>query len=140
MVQTKLRSTFSESDLHSFTFVCIPASTNSVNDARYRSFSEDVCNALGMRNGFPHVHITKEKIASHLGGSDSAEYSLDSSFFDGAKVVLFDDIVTRGGSMRQFRSLLENCGATIVCGLSIGRTYSDYYGDDRKPHPWTGNI
>ena len=140
MVQTKLRSTFSESDLHSFTFVCIPASTTSVNEARYRSFSEDVCNALGMRNGFPYVHITREKTPSRLGGTDSAEYSFDSSFFDGARIILFDDIVTRGGSMRQFRSYLENCGATIVCGLSIGRTYSDYYGDNRKPHPWTGNI
>ena len=31
---------------------------------------------------------------------------------------------------------LENVGAHIVAALSIGRTYSDYYGDNRLPHPW----
>ena len=139
-VQSKLRSTFTNSDLSSFTFVCIPASTISVNKARYESFSNDVCSALGMRNAFPHIHITREKTPSRLGGTDSAEYAFDSSFFNGAKVVLFDDIVTRGHSIMQFKAALEGLGATIVCALSIGRTYSDYYGDNREPHPWTGEL
>lgn len=140
LIQRKLRSTFLEDDIHSFTFVCIPASTRNVNEARYSSFSKDVCEKLGMRNGFPHVHITKERTAAHLGGTDTAEYSFDESFFKGAKVILFDDIVTRGGSMKHFKSYMENNGATVICSLSVGRTYSDYYGDNRKPHPWTGTL
>lgn len=140
IIQNKLLSTFSKEDIQSFTFVCIPASTISVNNSRYASFSNEVCEALGMRNGFPHVHITRERMAAHLGGTDTAEYSFDEPFFKGAKIILFDDIVTKGGSMRQFKSYMEKCGATIVCGLSIGRTYSDYYGDNRKPHPWIGVL
>ena len=28
--------------------------------------------------------------------------------------------------------------ANVVCAISIGRTYSDYHGDNRTPHPWSG--
>lgn len=140
MVKSKLRSTFASSDISSFTLVCIPASTIRVNESRYRAFSEELCAALGMRDAFSHIHITREKTASHLGGTDSAEYSFDSSFFKDSKVVLFDDIVTRGGSMRRFKAALESFGATVVCALSIGRTYSDWNGRQPEPHPWTGNL
>lgn len=140
MVESKIRSTFKASDLSSLTFVCIPASTIAVNRDRYCCFSAEVCDELGMRDAFDHITITREKTASHLGGTDAAEYSFDKSFFEGAHVILFDDVVTRGRSMREFKSRLESMGATVVCAISIGRTYSDYYGDNRQPHPYTGRI
>lgn len=52
----------------------------------------------------------------------------------------WDDVVTRGRSMQEFKQYLEARGATIVCALSIGRTYSDYYGEHREPHPWSGEY
>ena len=55
-------------------------------------------------------------------------------------MILFDDVVTKGRSMLEFKQLLESKGATIICALSIGRTYSDYYGDHREPHPWTNEL
>lgn len=140
LVVSKIRSTFSPGDISKLTFVCIPASTRAVHQNRYQAFSRDVCSDLGIRNAYEYITITKEKTPSHLGGSDSAEYSYDRSFFDGALVILFDDIVTRGRSMSSMKSHLESLGATVVCALSIGRTYSDYYGDTRKPHPHTGTL
>lgn len=114
-------------------FVCIPASTESSNSLRYGRFSNAVCTETGMENGFPHVHIIKEKKPSHLGGVDSAEYSLDNDFFEGQLVVLFDDVVTRGSTMLQFKELIEQSGATVICAISLGRTYSDYLGEVTDP-------
>ncbi|MEE0360784.1 MAG: phosphoribosyltransferase [Prevotella sp.] len=138
IMTTKLQSTFTEADLSSLTLVCIPASTVQDNISRYSRFSNILCSNTGMQNGFPHISIVKEKTQSHLGGTDSAEYSYDADFFKGANVILFDDVVTRGRSMSQMKSALEQIGAYVVCAISIGRTYSDYHGDNRTPHPWSG--
>lgn len=140
IMKRKLTSTFSSDDLSQMTLVCIPASSIKDNKDRYSSFSERLCNALGMRNAFSHITITKEKTQSHLGGNDKAEYHIDGNFFNGKYIILFDDVVTRGRSMQEFKQLLENRGATIICALSIGRTYSDYYGEHREPHPWTNEY
>ena len=136
IMKKKLCSTFDSSELSKMTFVCIPASTRSTNTSRYESFSNSLCSALNMKNAFRYITITKEKTQSHLGGTDNAEYCFDSSFFKNANVILFDDVVTRGHSMKFFEDALEEMGATVICSLSIGRTYSDYHGDNRLPDPW----
>lgn len=140
LMEIKLKSTFNKDDLSLFTLVCIPASTIQDNENRYLKFSNKLCSDTGMRNGFTHITITKEKTPSRLGGTDVAEYSYDGDFFKGAMVILFDDVVTRGRSMAQMKSALESLGATVICAMSIGKTYSDYYGDNRTPHPCTGNY
>lgn len=140
LVVSKIRDTFNSNDITKLTFVCIPASTKVVNENRYKDFSAEVCSDLGLKNAYNYITITKEKTPSHLGGNDCAEYSYDRNFFNGAFVILFDDIVTQGGSMSSMKSHLESIGATVICAISIGRTYSDYYGDIRKPHPYTGTL
>ena len=140
LVVNKLRSTFSSYDLSQMTFVCIPASTRVVHESRYKSFAEDVTQALGMLNAYDYITITKEKTPSRLGGSDYAEYSFNSSFFQEKFVILFDDVVTSGGSIASMKSTLESIGASVICALSIGRTYSDWNGNPRQPHPHTGRL
>lgn len=107
------------------TLVCIPASSNYSNNRRYGWFSESLCASLGMHNGFEHIEIVREKEPKHCGGSDSGEYEIDASFFNGKKVILFDDVVTRGTSMREFAKFLEQAGASVECCFSIGRTCSE---------------
>ena len=140
LVVNKLRSTFSSYDLSQMTFVCIPASTRVVHESRYKSFAEDVTQALGILNAYDYITITKEKPPSYLGGSDYAEYSFNSSFFQEKFVILFDDVVTSGGSIASMKSTLESIGASVICALSIGRTYSDWNGNPRQPHPHTGRL
>ena len=142
ILSQKLRSTFNKEDFKHLCFVCIPASTKSKNDARYESFSNDLCYELGMMNGFKHIRVIEDKISVREGGSfvSSNLYDIDTDFFRDKNVILFDDVVTRGRSMQVFKELLENNGATVICALSIGRTYSDYYGDHREPHPWTNEL
>ena len=97
---------------------------------------KDVCDSTSMKNGYEHITITKEKEPSHLGGESPAEYSYDAEFFNNSLVVLFDDVVTRGRSITKMKEELENVGATVVAAISIGRTYSDWGGNPRRPHPY----
>ena len=133
LVQHMLEDTFTREDLKRLTFVCIPASNDYSNRNRYESFSSILCDNLGMRNAFTHITITKGKTQSHLGGTDAAEYDFDQSFFRDSRVVLFDDVVTRGRTMNDFKERLIKLGATIVCALSIGKTCSD---GDYPFHPY----
>ena len=43
-------------------------------------------------------------------------------FFKGRYVLLFDDVITSGSSMERMRILLQAAGATVIAGLSLGRT------------------
>ena len=138
LMATKLRHTFGNTDF--LTLVCIPASTVYSNRTRYEQFSHDLCSKLNMKNGFKHISIVKEKEPSHLGGRDEAIYEFDRTFFSGKKIVLFDDVVTRGSSMRSFIESLEDAGAEVVCCMSIGKTFWDKIMDYTVTNPWTGNA
>lgn len=107
------------------TLVCIPSSKKIVTERRYKDLSEKLCNATGMSNGYNYVHVASEGEARHLGGVNQAQFSIDSSFFKGKYVILFDDVITSGASMERFKRLLESAGATVIAGLSIGKTKHD---------------
>jgi predicted amidophosphoribosyltransferase len=55
------------------------------------------------------------------------QFRLDERFkngYDGIKVLLVDDIVTRGNTMRVCARFLRSAGALSVCGFSIARSES----------------
>ena len=121
-----LKDTFGEESLKYLTLVCIPASTEEKNNARYKEFSERLCQETGIENGFSHIHLTRDRVAKREGGNADdvsiANYSFDDSFFNGKRVILLDDIITKGNSMRIAKAKLEKLGAQVICGLSVGKT------------------
>ena len=124
MLKNKLTSTFSEESLKYITLVCIPASSQAKTKARYEEFSSKICEELGMINAYPHINVTEERLERHLGGTttDTDKISFDNDFFNGKYVLLFDDVITRGDSMKTFKRKMESLGATVVGGLCLGRT------------------
>ena len=116
-----LRYFFGES-INQLTLVCIPSSKKEVTARRYNDFSKMVCENLGMQNAYPYIQVTSDGEASHLGGSVKAEISIDSDFFNGKYVLLFDDVITSGRSMENLKYKLERAGAKVIAGFSIGRT------------------
>ena len=48
--------------------------------------------------------------------------SFDESFFKGKKVLIFDDILTKGFSYARFALKLEKLGAEILGGFFLGKT------------------
>lgn len=141
LVGDKLKQTFTSDELKELTFIGIPASTRQTHKDRYEDFCKRLCEYTGMRNAYPHVTIEKEKTPKHLSPtheSEPAVYEFNRSFFQDARVIIFDDVVTQGNSLLAMKLRMERVlGATVIAAISLGRTYSDYRGDNRQPHPYS---
>lgn len=132
----KIKNSFS--NVQNLTLACIPASSKVANTCRYRAFSEKVCSFLGMNNGFDHVSIVDEKDPKHLSNVESyCVLNFDKEFFKGKSVILFDDVVTKGNSMKHFISQLESLGANVIACFSIGKTYYSRTDGFNPIHPWS---
>jgi len=122
----KLKSLFTSQELSNLTLVCAPASKIQVNINRFMKFADSVCTTLDMYNAFDEIEITSERESTHTTNNrniDRMQYlSFNANFFNGKKVIIFDDVVTRGDSMTQLANKLNSMGAIVICSLSIGRT------------------
>ena len=136
LVIEKIKNSFDNVD--NLTFACIPASTTYSNISRFKSFSKNVCDVLGINNAFDHIKIIKEKSPKHVTNIENyCVLDFDKDFFRGKSVILFDDVVTKGNSMRRFISQLENIGAKVLGCISIGRTYYERVDEWNPAHPWS---
>ena len=124
MMKEKLVSTFRSENLKYLTLVCIPASTQHKSQARFEEFSTSLCRETGMENGYPHIRVIEDKLERRSGGTsiDLSKISFDKDYFKNKIVILFDDVITRGDSMRTMKMRMEQLGATVVGGISIGKT------------------
>lgn len=121
-----LKIFFGTNKLSRLTLVCICASSQEATERRYHDFSQKLCNNTGMDNGYDYVTVIKDAIPKHLGGDGEPQVRIDSDFFNGRLVLLFDDVITTGKSMAEYANRLSRCGAIVIGGLSIGRTKHDY--------------
>lgn len=120
-LKKQLMNTFGDRTKY-LTLVCIPASSRSANESRFKEFSERLTRETGMENSYDRIQITQDATPKHLGGTGTPEVRFDRSFFNGKNVILFDDVITRGDSMLRYRNLLVSLGARVIAGMSIGKT------------------
>lgn len=109
------------------TFACIPASTAEAHVVRYKAFTAEVCRLTGMINAYKAIRVEGARLAIHetRGGKSLQTVHIikfDRDFFKGKRVVLFDDVVTRGFSYARFACEIENFGAEVLGGYFLGRT------------------
>lgn len=85
-----------------------------------------------MINAFPHITVLKEREPRHIGSTvfSFEDYHFDEEFFRYKNVLLFDDIITRGDSMRAFKWKLEQLGANVIAGMSLGQTKHERLEED----------
>lgn len=123
-LKEKLTTTFGKVNLPKLTLVCIPASNQENTQRRYEEFSKRLCHETGLINSYRKIKVIHERSARHTGGIGlQTEFlSFDENFFKDRYVILFDDVITRGDSMCTFRRKMENMGAIVIAGLSIGKT------------------
>lgn len=126
LVAKKIREQFgtSASDM---VFVCIPASSQRKNEIRYREFSEEVARLSGAVNGYSHITVEGERLATHESKSgkhvnDVQVINFDKEFFKDKKVLVFDDVITRGYSYARFACHLESFGASVIGGMFLAKT------------------
>lgn len=121
-------TTFGKENAQYITFVCIPASSQEMTERRYKVFSEKLCKVTGMINAFNHIKVTQAKAEKHNGGTSFSQdmIEFDKDFFKNKYVLLFDDVITSGSSMKSFKSKLHELGSTVIGGMSLGRTKDKY--------------
>lgn len=126
LVAKKIREQFgtAASDM---VFVCIPASSQRKNEIRYKEFSAEVARLSGVQNGYDHITVEGERLAIHESQSgkhvNNVEViNLDKDYFKGKKVLVFDDVITRGFSYARFACHLEVLGASVLGGMFLART------------------
>lgn len=73
------------------------------------------------------MHIFGERKPTHNGGShfvneDIYHVSVDGEYFKGKQVILFDDLLTSGKTIEDFRRKLEAAGAYVEREIFLART------------------
>lgn len=108
-------------------FCCIPASSKAKTEIRYKAFSDEVCRLTGATNAYPFVTVSGEKLSLHETKrgkrvSSMEVIEVDEKFFGQKRVIVFDDVLTKGITYGRFAQYLENLGATVVGGMFLAKT------------------
>lgn len=128
LVAEYINSCYSNSEIQSMYFCVIPASTDQKNSVRYKGFCNDIAKSTGINNGFSFISVREDKENSREHKSNDTTWNLDFSGYQihGKRILLFDDVMTRGTSFQQTANKLKSYGASSVEGLFLGKTYSDW--------------
>ena len=126
LVAKKMREQFG-AEVENVTLVCIPASNGKKNEIRYKTFAEEVARLAGCVNAYKAITIEGGRLAIHETHAAKAVQTVevinfDKLFFNGKKVLVFDDILTQGHSYARFACALEEMGAEVLGGYFLGRT------------------
>ena len=111
--------------------VCfVPASTKAKTESRYAGVASKLQEMTGIPCSYQAIIKATDSQAGHLGGRQvdpAAAFTFDADFFRGKKVILIDDVVTRGNTLEgTARRLLEK-GAREVVALTVARTYNPVF-------------
>lgn len=116
-------------DCKSIVFSCVPASSTEKNEIRYKAFSARVCELSGAINGFEHVRVIGERLTIHDHRKAEKEVrkasiiEFDNDFFKEKKVVVFDDVITKGLSYANYANQIEELGGNVLGGVFLARTH-----------------
>lgn len=111
-------------NLRNMWFCTAQASTSQNAFNRYHGFCQMVSNASGINNGYDLIEVTGEKASAHAGGGVRGDISNLTVSLEvrGKHIVLFDDVTTSGGTMKNLRNELLRRGAAKVDCLTFGKT------------------
>ena len=115
------------SQCEEYTIVCVPSRSLSTYRRRFSYFAKEVSELCGIQNAMEHVIIIGERQALHNSKShcvceDGYDVIIDTDYFKGRKVIVFDDLYTSGASATRFADELTAAGAQVVSGLFLAKT------------------
>lgn len=116
-----LKKTFGET-ISNVTIFCVPASSQCSYQRRIEDFATLLCAKTGAQNSYSHVKYVRDATPKHCGGSGIPVVRLDSDYFRGKKVLIFDDVTTSGGTLQRYKQVLADLGAIVIGGVCIGKT------------------
>ncbi len=105
----------------------LPAASADKNELRYKRFASAVCKFSGAINAYEHIRVSGERLAVHEKFENKSlqkeqVIEFDRDFFRGKKILVFDDILTKGFSYARFACQLEKLGGEVLGGFFLGKT------------------
>ena len=107
----------------------IPASTKSKTQTRYKKLAEAI-QASGYMVAIDAIYNEHDHEAGHLTGKTGNPiegFGLNTSGIAGKKIIVIDDIITRGKTFQMVAEKLMAMGATTVTGLFLAKTINPDY-------------
>lgn len=124
--------------LEDFVVVFAPCSAQWKYNKRF-GYLAAILNQAGIKTANEHVRIYGERKPTHNGGSHHVSEELyhvaiDGSYFAGKNVILFDDLLTSGQTINEFKEQLEAAGS-IHRARDFRRAYNSSlpYQQQRNP-------
>ena len=103
----------------------IPASTKSKTINRFASVATKLTERTGVKATLSGIYKTSDSESGYIAGKSSnptADFCFDSSVFRGKKVILVDDVITRGRTFVLTADKMIANGATSVEGVFVAKT------------------
>lgn len=107
----------------------IPASTKSKTQIRYKKLAEAI-QAPGYKVAIDAIYNEHDHEAGHLTGKTGNPiegFGFNTSGIAGKKIIVIDDIITRGKTFQMVAEKLMAMGATTVTGLFLAKTINPDY-------------
>ena len=107
----------------------IPASTKSKTQTRYKKLAEAI-QAAGYEVAINAIYNEHDHEAGHLTGKTGNPiegFGFNTSGIAGKKIIVIDDIITRGKTFQMVAEKLMAMGATTVTGLFLAKTINPDY-------------
>lgn len=103
----------------------IPASTYARTLVRYRSLAEFLQKETGFPCSISSIENIHDEASGHIGGkkaNPAENFRINGSEVSNKKIILIDDVITRGTTFVRTADKLKEYGAEQVIGLFIART------------------
>lgn len=106
--------------------VCfIPASSHSKTVNRYTKLMQYISNRLGIECSIDVISKEHDEEAGHISGkkaNPAEDFKVERNKVAGKKIILIDDVITRGRTFCCTADKLIECGASNVLGLFVAKT------------------
>lgn len=122
-----LRATYSPEELRTIYFTPVPAATMDRSCDRWCIFTHDICRELGTLNGYDlwcnHEDLTPTHVTRMENGDDGNRPR--NYFFmkdvQGARCIIFDDILSTGKTLATFADALREEGAEVLEAVTLAK-------------------
>jgi hypothetical protein len=103
----------------------IPASTSYKTNNRFGSVARRLTERTGVQATLSAITKTSDSESGYIAGKScdpTADFVFNASYFRGKKVILIDDVITRGRTFADTALKLDINGALSVVGLFVAKT------------------
>lgn len=112
-----------------FTFMFMPCSTEKRYYVRFSALSDYLKRCFNAETGIDFIIYTGDRESKHTSISrseidSSSNYIINSDAVSGRNVIIVDDLLTTGESLKDYAGNLTSAGATVLGAVFLGKTFS----------------